>query len=84
MPYQSFGRLTSLVAHDLSIDIQSIWGLVSATLGTITTIAASLPQTTINGGSALGTLVAPILQDFLTNNPLPKGFPWGADNGFQH
>jgi hypothetical protein len=59
-------------------------GLVFATLGAITTIAASLPQTTTNGGSVLGTLIAPILPDFLTDNPLPKGFPWGADTVFNN
>ena len=29
------------------------------------------------GGSDFGTLAAPTLPDFLTNNPLPQGFPWG-------
>jgi hypothetical protein len=57
-------------------------GLITALLGAITTIAASLPQTTTNGNSALGTLIAPILTDFLTDNPLPNGFPWGADTPF--
>jgi hypothetical protein len=57
-------------------------GFVAATLGAITTVAASLPQTAINRGFALGTLVAPTLPDFLTNSPLPKGFPWGADTVF--
>jgi hypothetical protein len=57
-------------------------GLISAILGGYTTIVASLPQITTNGKSALGTLVAPVLTDFLTNNPLPNEFPWGADTVF--
>lgn len=54
-------------------------GLASAVLSAISAITASLPQTSTNGNSALGTLVAPLLTDFLTNNPLPNGFPWGGD-----
>ncbi|KAM7201928.1 multicopper like protein [Naviculisporaceae sp. PSN 640] len=30
-----------------------------------------------NGASRLGTLVSPLLAFFLTNNPLPHGYPWG-------
>ena len=30
------------------------------------------------GLSVLGTLSAPTLPDFLTNNPLPNGFPWST------
>jgi hypothetical protein len=54
-------------------------GLIFATLGAITTVTASFRQTTTDGGSTLGTVVAPILPDFLTNNLLPNGFPWGTD-----
>lgn len=41
------------------------------------TLIASLPQTATNGLSVLGTLNAPQIAYFLTNNPLPQGFPWG-------
>jgi hypothetical protein len=30
----------------------------------------------------LGDLSAPQLSDFLTDNPLPDGFPWGNDTAF--
>ncbi len=46
-------------------------------------LSAALPQTVTNGLSILGTLNAPTVSDFLTDNPLPNGFPWGsktADN----
>ncbi|KAI5797585.1 Cupredoxin [Geopyxis carbonaria] len=38
----------------------------------------TLPQSESNGDSRLGTLSAPTLPMFLTENtPLPNGFPWG-------
>jgi FtsP/CotA-like multicopper oxidase with cupredoxin domain len=40
--------------------------------------AYSLSQTATNGDSLLGTLSNPPLSDFLTNDPLPDGFPWGS------
>ncbi|MCJ1347713.1 hypothetical protein MMC31_005942 [Peltigera leucophlebia] len=41
-------------------------------------LLSALPQTATNGNSQLGTLNAPPVADFLTNNPLPQGFPWGT------
>lgn len=46
-------------------------------------LVSSLSQLATNGLSVFGTLQAPLINDFLTNNPLPQGFPWGtrtADN----
>ncbi|KAI9825280.1 MAG: hypothetical protein M1832_001314 [Thelocarpon impressellum] len=46
-------------------------------------LSGALPQTVTNGLSKLGTLDAPVVSDFLVDNPLPNGFPWGlktADN----
>ncbi|EPE08383.1 multicopper oxidase [Ophiostoma piceae UAMH 11346] len=40
--------------------------------------AAGLVQKASNGNSVLGTPLAPELPPFLTNNPLPQGFPWGS------
>ena len=54
--------------------------LVSLLLGTkISTTNPQLSQNSTNGNSALGTFNAPHLQSFLTNNPLPDGYPWGPD-----
>ncbi|KAK1994695.1 multicopper oxidase [Colletotrichum falcatum] len=39
---------------------------------------ASLSQDKTNGKSPLGTVGAPKLPPFLSNNPLPQGVPWGA------
>ena len=41
-------------------------------------LLTALSQTATNGLSELGTLKAPLLNDFLTNNPLPQGYPWGT------
>jgi hypothetical protein len=41
------------------------------------TLAASLPQASTNGDSALGTSWAPQYNAYLTNNPMPDGYPWG-------
>ncbi|CAG8948674.1 hypothetical protein HYFRA_00001794 [Hymenoscyphus fraxineus] len=41
------------------------------------TLTAGLSQFDTNGLSKHGCLDAPILPHFLTNNPLPHGFPWG-------
>ncbi|MCJ1400473.1 hypothetical protein MMC11_003679 [Xylographa trunciseda] len=38
----------------------------------------ALSQQQTNGLSVWGTLQAPVLPPFLTNNPLPSGFPWGS------
>jgi len=40
-------------------------------------LTASLPQQSTNGNSMLGTDMAPVLGQYLTNNPLPDGTPWG-------
>jgi hypothetical protein len=41
-------------------------------------LAPSLSQEATNGFSRLGTLQAPTFPEYLTNNPLPSGFPWGS------
>ncbi|KUI54191.1 Laccase-2 [Cytospora mali] len=43
-------------------------------------VVAALTQAATNGASLLGTLQAVLLPLFLTNNPLPNGFPWGTRN----
>ncbi|MCJ1354255.1 MAG: hypothetical protein MMC33_004242 [Icmadophila ericetorum] len=45
----------------------------------LTALIGTLTQLLTNGGSVLGTLEAPLLPQFLTNNPLPNGFPWSTD-----
>ncbi|UPL01463.1 hypothetical protein LCI18_012397 [Fusarium solani-melongenae] len=37
-----------------------------------------LSQAKTNGKSLLGTLLAPLLPLFLTNNPTPNGYPWST------
>ena len=59
-------------------DTSTIKNILSNTL-----LVTSLSQLATNGFSNYGTLQAPLINDFLTNNPLPQGFPWGtrtADN----
>ncbi|KAH8817126.1 putative multicopper oxidase [Xylogone sp. PMI_703] len=51
--------------------------LISSILGAAN-LTASLSQNATNGGSILGTLQSSFLPDFLTDNPLPHGYPWGA------
>ncbi|KAK0749196.1 laccase with copper binding domain [Schizothecium vesticola] len=41
------------------------------------TAAGKLAQKKTNGSSMLGTLMFPFLSYFLTNNPIPDGYPWG-------
>lgn len=41
-------------------------------------VVAALSQSATNGASLLGTLQAALLPLFLTNNPLPNGYPWGT------
>ncbi|KAI9172516.1 Ascorbase and Cu-oxidase [Paramyrothecium foliicola] len=38
----------------------------------------ALTQSRTNGKSILGTVLAPLLPFFLTDNPLPNGFPWST------
>jgi len=51
-------------------------GLISAVVNTLA-ITGSLDQFLTNGASSLGVLTATTLPKFLTNNPLPDGYPWG-------
>lgn len=51
-------------------------GLISVVLNTLT-LTSSLDQILTNGASTLGLLTSPLLPKFLTNNPLPDGYPWG-------
>ncbi|KAL6720298.1 hypothetical protein ACLMJK_002219 [Lecanora helva] len=54
----------------------------SAVVGGIlamSSLVPSLPQSATNGQSNLGLLSTPASPDFLTNNPLPNGYPWGLD-----
>jgi len=44
----------------------------------LSALVPSLPQTVTNGVSVLGTLLAPTLSSFLTNNPLPDSFSWAS------
>lgn len=41
-------------------------------------LVPALSQSATNGASTYGTLQAPLIAAFLTNNPLPQGFPWGS------
>lgn len=50
-----------------------IAGLVSGALS----LVGNLTPAQQNGVSLYGTMNAPILPAFMTNNPLPQGFPWG-------
>lgn len=43
---------------------------------------ARISQTNTNGNSVLGTFSKRPLANFLTNNPLPDGFPWGKATAF--
>ncbi|TVY68778.1 oxidoreductase ptaK [Lachnellula suecica] len=52
-------------------------GLLGNILGGLLGIVATLSQQQTNGNSVWGTLQSPLLPLFLTNNPLPNGFPWG-------
>lgn len=51
---------------------------VAETIINSVSLLAALPQIATNGLSLLGTLKAPLVADFLTNNPLPNGYPWGT------
>jgi FtsP/CotA-like multicopper oxidase with cupredoxin domain len=54
-------------------------GLLGKLLNVVTTLNAALPQSKTNGASQLGLVSAPVLPNFMTNNPLPNGYPWGSD-----
>ncbi|KAK3372370.1 multicopper like protein [Podospora didyma] len=51
--------------------------LLGGIVSEVTSLIGSLGQQQTNGLSLLGTLLLPIIPFFLTNNPLPNGFPWG-------
>ncbi|PQE22013.1 multicopper oxidase protein [Rutstroemia sp. NJR-2017a BBW] len=53
----------------------AVLGLVS---GIVAGIVNTLAQDVTNGLSLLGTLEAATFPKFLTNNPLPNGYPWGT------
>ncbi|KAI9673316.1 MAG: hypothetical protein M1829_004082 [Trizodia sp. TS-e1964] len=50
---------------------------VAASINGGMTTAYGLPQSTTNGASTYGTLDAPQYGEYLTNNPMPDGTPWG-------
>ncbi|KAI9846740.1 MAG: hypothetical protein M1838_001147 [Thelocarpon superellum] len=50
--------------------------LVNNLLTGIVSLQSNLTQVATNGASVLGTELASQLPPFLTNNPLPNGFPW--------
>ncbi|KAH6665370.1 Cupredoxin [Halenospora varia] len=50
-----------------------IGSIISGVLG----IIGALTQQQTNANSLWGTLQVPLIPHFLTNNPLPNGFPWG-------
>ncbi|KAI9671164.1 MAG: hypothetical protein M1817_003671 [Caeruleum heppii] len=52
--------------------------VVSKILTGAISVVASLSQADTNGVSQYGTLEAPTYPEYLTDNPLPDGFPWGA------
>ncbi len=52
--------------------------IASKLLHGTTALVAALSQQRTNGASQLGTLNAPKLPAFLTNNPVVNGFPWGS------
>lgn len=45
-------------------------------------VLARISQTATNGNSLLGDLSGPLLAEYLTDNPLPDGFPWGKATAF--
>ncbi|KAL2143119.1 hypothetical protein VTI28DRAFT_333 [Corynascus sepedonium] len=53
-------------------------GVVETALSVFYTATNTLTQSKTNGLSLLGTLLAPTLPRFLTNNPMPNGYPWGS------
>jgi FtsP/CotA-like multicopper oxidase with cupredoxin domain len=55
----------------------SISTLLIGFLATLSGVTASLPQSRTNGASKWGTFDAPNFPKFLTNNPMPNGYPWG-------
>lgn len=56
----------------------NIFGSIKGALGWLFGVTAALAQSATNGKSLFGTLQAVLFPLFLTNNPLPNGFPWGT------
>ena len=86
------GLLHSFISHTFSIFLlpvpvvslcfpscpsSSDMVLLSSCLKTATMVA-SLPQTASNGNSMLGTGMAPQYPKYMTENPMPDGYPWGT------
>ncbi|KAA8576186.1 hypothetical protein MFRU_009g01200 [Monilinia fructicola] len=55
-----------------------VGGIIASILGGSVGFMNSLSQEATNGKSLWGTFDSPHLPPFLTNNPLPGGFPWGS------
>ena len=51
---------------------------VASSIVALSSLVPSLPQSSTNGNSNLGTLQAPTLSDFVATPNTPDGFPWGA------
>ncbi|KAL2268855.1 hypothetical protein VTJ83DRAFT_3701 [Remersonia thermophila] len=57
--------------------LDNVSNLLGTTINHVAyTAKASLSQQRTNGLALWGTLLNPMLPNFLTNNPLPNGFPW--------
>ncbi len=63
--------------HPHSLSTMALSSVASAILKS-SLLVSSLSQVATNGNSVFGTLQAPLINEFLTNNPLPQGFPWGT------
>ncbi|KAK4447445.1 multicopper oxidase-domain-containing protein [Podospora aff. communis PSN243] len=59
-------------------------GMVARVASGFSSTAGTLAQRKTNGASVLGTLAFPFLPFFLTNNPLPSGYPWGTLRDFDN
>lgn len=55
-----------------------LFSIVASILGGLLSLVSNLTQEQTNGASLWGTLQAPTFGSFLTNNPLPNGYPWGS------
>jgi len=58
--------------------MSGLGSLITTLLGGALSLVGNLTPSQQNGASLYGTLSAPLLPAFLTNNPLPQGFPWGT------
>ena len=48
--------------------------LLAKLVSLVTTLNPALPQSKTNGASQLGSLSAPTLPNYMTNNPMPNGY----------